>query len=104
MTAAYARFFRRQAREVRRAFALGAILFLGGALGLELVEVAPGPAQLERLPMLATMVTQETLEMLGVAAFLAWRARATRAVVGRRGGGGGGPANHGLAEFGASAT
>lgn len=70
VTAVYARFFTGQPRDVRRSFALGAALFLGGALGLELVEVALGPTQLQRPPMLATMVAQEALEMFGVVAFL----------------------------------
>lgn len=68
--AAYAGFIRRQDRVVRRGFALGAALFVGGALGVELVEIALERRQAGALTVALTMVVQEVMELSGAVVLL----------------------------------
>ena len=67
---AYVPFFRRRPRPVRRAFGLGAVLFVGGALGVELVEIALSDGARDTAPLTIATSVQELMEMLGAAAFL----------------------------------
>jgi hypothetical protein len=65
---AYVPFFRRRPPAVRRAFLVGAALFVGGALGVEVIEIllSDGPRD---TPALAWATSaQELFEMLGIAA------------------------------------
>ncbi len=68
--AAYVRFIARQAHPVRRAFALGAALFVGGALGVEVVEIVLERRQSGALAIALTMLAQEVLELLGAVVLL----------------------------------
>jgi len=68
--AAYVRFIARHAHPVRRAFALGAALFVGGALGVEAVEIVLERRQSGALAIALTMLAQEVLELLGAVVLL----------------------------------
>ena len=68
--AAYAGFLRRQAPPVRRAFALGAALFVGGALGVEVLEIVAERAGAGPLTVAVVTVGQEILELLGAVVLL----------------------------------
>ena len=68
--AVYARFVQRQRREVRRPFALGAALFLGGALGVEIVEIVLERRGSGALTVALTMLAQEVMELLGAVMLL----------------------------------
>jgi len=67
---AYAGFIRRQDPEVRRGFALGAALFVGGALGVEVVEIVLERRQAGDLVVALTMVVQEVMELSGAVVLL----------------------------------
>ena len=68
--AVYTGFIRRQDPRVRRPFALGAALFVGGALGVELVEILLQLRGAGELAVAAITVGQEVLELLGAAVLL----------------------------------
>ena len=64
-------FVRRLDRVARRRFLLAGILYVGGALGMELIGGACAEAYgFDSLRYLAAMTLEETLEMLGAAYFL----------------------------------
>ncbi len=70
LLAVYAGSMRRQDRPVRRAFTRGAALFLGGALGVEVVEIVLERRQSGALTVAVTMLVQEVMELLGAVALL----------------------------------
>ncbi len=68
--AAYTRFVGRQEPSVRRSFALGAGLFVGGALGVEVVEIALERRRSGAVTVALTMLAQEVMELLGAVVLL----------------------------------
>ena len=65
-----ARFMLRQEPAVRRSFGLGAALFVGGALGVEVVEIVFERRQSGALAVALTMLAQEVIELLGAVVLL----------------------------------
>ena len=68
--AVYARFIRRQEKAVRHAFALGAALFVGGALGVEVLEIVIERRGSSRMAVALTLLAQEVMELTGAVVLL----------------------------------
>jgi hypothetical protein len=68
--AVYARFLARRPPAVRRPFALGAALFLGGALGVEVVEIALERRGSGAVTVALTLLAQEVMELTGAVVLL----------------------------------
>ena len=67
--ALYVPFLLRLPRRLALWFVVSAVLFLGGALGVEMVESALASANASRLRILANLAVEEGAEMAGVALF-----------------------------------
>jgi hypothetical protein len=66
----FAGFLRRLPFKTRTAFVIAAIMYVGGGLGVELLEGRYGDWQPDSVALNALVVLEETLEMFGVIVFI----------------------------------
>lgn len=64
------RFWWRLSKPVRRTFLIAAVIYVGGALGLEIIEVYHASRAGEDFWFFAMVTVEETMEMLGVVIFI----------------------------------